>query len=195
MGRGMQFMAVREDLLAVLFRIEKHVPLTYRLCFAPTPDPPTWAAAASINDFGVAVEGGANNQKRYLVMPTASPFTPYVQTFPNGETLGRVYPEGNPDSVVLTPAGLYSDWCIVGGDFGVALSKPSGYDLVAVLQRAVRAEFRKVGTCYVGPKAYDLAESGVRLAISTRADPKSDLRLPKRKRHAEPGAAADGGGM
>lgn len=116
MGRGMQFMAVREDMLAVLARIERLVPLTYRLCFAPTPDPPTWNAAAAIDDLGVAVEGGTNNQKRYLVMPTASTFTPYLQTLPNGETLGRVYPEGNPDSVVLTPAGLYSDWCIVIGD-------------------------------------------------------------------------------
>lgn len=181
MSRGMTFFAVREDLLTVLGRIERRVSLTYRQCIG-TPEPPTWNAAAEITELGVAVEGTAVNQKRYLVMPTASKFTVYQRELPDGEISYSVVPMGNPDSMVITPAGLYSDWCIVLGDFGAALPKPSGFDVVAALQRAMRAEFHKVGSCYVGPRAYALAESGVRLVIGTKADPKTDLKLPKRKK-------------
>ena len=193
MGRRIDVVAVRNDLLSVFGRVERRVPLTYRL-ITDSPKPPTWGSAAAIEDLGRAIEGTTTSQKQYLVMPATSKFTLEVYTIRSGRTVHSVSPLNNPDSVVFTPAGLYSDWCIVAGEINIDLPKPSGFDLFGALARAVRGEFTRVGTCYVGPQAYHLGESGVRLVLGTRAVPESDLKLPKRRKQAEPGAAPECGG-
>jgi hypothetical protein len=194
MGRRIEFVAVRDDLLSVLGRVERRVPLAYRL-ITDSPEPQAWNAADAIKDLGWAIEGTTTSQKRYLVMPATSKFTLEVYTIRSGRTVHSVSPLNNPDSVVFTPAGLYSDWCIVGGEIDIDLPKPTGFDLFGALAQAVRGAFTRVGTCYVGPQAYQLGESGIRLVLGTRAVPESDLKLPKRRKQAKPRVAPDCGGI
>jgi hypothetical protein len=178
-GRRLMFFATRDDLLLVLGRVEHRTPLTYRLCVSDTTDIPTWASAAEIPDLGRAREGAWNDQPAYLVMPTASRFALHERDAPDGRTIHRVYPAGNPDSAVLYAGGQFSDAFVLLGDLAVALPKPPGFDPVRAIRRAMRAEFEWVPDSFVGPGARSLAEGGARLVGSTRQSPTVDFKLPK----------------
>jgi hypothetical protein len=197
MSRRVMFFATRDDLLRVLGRVEQSVPLTYRAFVTNGPPDfgplhvPTWGTAAELPALGTAAEGDIYRQPSYLLMPAASPFTLRVREA-GGRTLRGVYPEGNPDSAMFYPGGLYNGACLVGGEFSVGLPKPAGFDLLGALRRALQAEFERVPDSFVGPCARELAVSGLRLVGSTWQPPEVDFKLPVRQsKHAEPSAAAD----
>ena len=175
--RRIMFFATRDDLLTILNPIERRVPLTYRLRVSGTSDVTAWDSAAAISNLVPVRVGGQNDQPSYLVMPTASPYKPFEREMPDGRTLRGVYPEGNPDSVVMYPGGLFGSEFVIAGEFASGLPKPPGFDLMGALQRAVPAEFMRIQDCYVGSLARTLAAGGTRLVGSTRQPPSSDLRL------------------
>jgi hypothetical protein len=186
MSRRVWFFAVRDDLLRVLDRVERTVPLTYRALvnswepdFGPA-NVPTFSSAAELPGLGIAGEGDHISQPHYLVMPAASPFKLWERRI--GERVRRgVYPEGNPDSVMFYPGGLYDGVCLVGGEFSIGLPRRPGFDLLSTLRRALKAECEWVPDTFVGPGARESAEAGVRLVGSTRQKPEVDFPLPKRK--------------
>ena len=180
MSRRVWVFAGRSDLLRVLEWVERRVPLVYRQCFRDTPDVPTWSSVAAIEDLGTAVAGGYIGQKCYLVLPASVPFHLREVELAAGGKRHFVDQLLNPASVTLRAGGLYQGACIVMGEFGTVTARQHGFDLLEAIRRVVRAAFRRVADAYVGPEAYALGESGVRLTDSTRAPADRCLALPSR---------------
>jgi hypothetical protein len=81
----------------------------------------------------------------------------------------------NPRTVALRPGGIVREGVILAGDIGTASDDPHSQQLFSRFARAVRREFAKVKSYWVGPEALRLLDSGWRLTSGLRSPPEYDL--------------------
>lgn len=82
----------------------------------------------------------------------------------------------NPKSVVLRPGGMVEENTILAGQIGTTSQAPASLQLFAAFSRAVRQNFVKVKSYWVGPEAIRVLDGGGRLTANLKAASDYDLR-------------------
>ncbi len=108
-----------------------------------------------------------------LVRPGNEPRTRVVEQ--RGGGVRRILDQqSHPESVVLRPGGRI-DGSIIAGQIGTISSDPWSIGLYREVFRALRRQFEKIKSYYVGPAAARHLDEGGRLTTDVRAPAEYDL--------------------
>ena len=83
----------------------------------------------------------------------------------------------NPDTVIFTPGGLWTEEIVLNGRFATASLSEQAKRLMTRFSHQVKKHFVRVKAYHVGPKAFGLLESGKRLTIAQQSPREVDLTL------------------
>jgi hypothetical protein len=178
MSKRFDFFALRDDIVAIMSRVETNMALEYRLIDVYTsPEVPAFTSVSEIPKFGVAVRGDMNSEPSYLVTPAKGPFIPRVIPYRAGGRGYFVSQDENPSSVVLCWGGLYSPGVIIAGECATRSRTYSSTYIYERFQRVFRRMCVKVSDSFVAPLALEMAGNGARLTHEAAAPVQFDVRL------------------
>jgi hypothetical protein len=81
----------------------------------------------------------------------------------------------NPGAVMIRCGGMLNDERLVAGQIGTATDEKESEEIFALFSKAIRSEFEKIRSYYVGPGAARLLDNGLRLTPSARSPETYDL--------------------
>lgn len=174
--KHIQFFAVREDILLVLEAVECDGPLQYvRTGNQLSPDFETFLHGADIPNLGVANRETGSVCNAFLVTKTTVPIA--VQSMKGAGGVQRYLMDQllNPDTVTLTPAGMWGKDIILQGVVGTASDSAASQELMKKFNSAFKKSFTKVQGRFVGLQALALFNAGKRLTIAAQSPPEFDL--------------------
>lgn len=176
MSRRTSFFANSNDVFRVFQDVEATLPLSYYQIGLFDEKPSIhWTSIVDIPGLGIAEHGEPIRERKFLVLPQTVALTFREVPLKSGRFRYAVDQGENPGSAVLVAGGVYQDICIIIGEVTtVTDGQESVYDSI---RNAIRSSFAKYGNTYVGAEALRLGKSGVRLALSARANRDSDLTL------------------
>ncbi len=178
--KQIHFFALKEDLLAMLEFLESQGPLKYVLTGNFLSDEvkhgvSVFTSGANIPNLGKASADQTAGCDSFLVCEPES----HVQLRKFRAYDGRericIDQLANPDSVVFTPAGMWSEDIILNGCVGTASDSQISRVLMKRFHVAVKKTCSKVRAFYVGPKALVLLQNGKRLTGAVQSPPEFDL--------------------
>src|SRR5262249_53381922 len=105
MTRRSFFFLTPDDLLAWLAAVEHQTPLAYTLIGSFFEPIQAFRSSKDIEGFGTSRSGDCAREPQYLLLPSPAQFMTRTLVTPSGRKQ-LVYPDTNPGSVVLTPAGI-----------------------------------------------------------------------------------------
>ena len=171
------FFAADRDLIPVLQAVESRGPLKYVLVgYFDTEDLQTFPQGAELPNLGKATSESAVNNESFLV---SHPELPIGMRRVHG--LGNidrfsVDQLANPDSVILTPGGMWNQDVLLYGRVATVSQTEVAQDLMRRFASAIRKQFIKINAFYVGPKARELFDAGKRLTIAAQSPRDFDLK-------------------
>ena len=170
------FFALKDDLLSVLDAVECDGPLKYiRMGQSPKSDYESFAYGAEIPNLGKATADSAINCESFLITERQVP----VKVRPIKTTAGTerycVDQLFNPDSITLTPAGVWSQDVLLYGRVATVSQSAISQALMKRFNSAFRAKFSKVKAFWVGRNARAFLNDGKRLTISVQSPHEFDL--------------------
>jgi len=172
-----QFFATADDLLQVFERVEGKRHLAYTLTgLFPSPELTTVYSGATIATLRKpAPDPSATSGYTYLV--TDSERRIAVRTVPQqaGGLRYAVDQLENPDSITLTPGGIYPPNVLLYGRVGTVSAASFSVDLHRAFATTIGKLFQRVKAFHVGPGAFKLWQSGHRLTIGANSPPIYDL--------------------
>ena len=177
MGRY-QFMlyATARDLTPVLSLLETQKKLQY----TPTRDVVTdraqiYLSYADIPDFGRANNPTAIHNPAYLVARQGT--VVQVETiYPKTGGVNFAIDQGlNRDAVGSRPGGMYGHDVLLYGSIGTVSESEASLSLYDFMVEPYVARFAPVNEFFLGPEAFDLWKSGVRLTASATSPADFDL--------------------
>lgn len=172
----LHFYATKTDLLRVLGRVETSLAIKYvQGGIVPEGAPHTYSSGNELPNLGYSRYGSSAGSTRYLVTDVGREVIPELVRCSDGSSHLVVNQLLNPDSVVLTPGGLWKRDILLFGNVGAAANTPITRKLMNAFGRALGGEFVKVRAFHVGPEALTLLKAGKRLTGSERAPAKYDL--------------------
>ena len=178
MTKRLGFFALRDDIMAIMSRIERNGSLEYRrFGVYPSPEVPVFTSVSEIPDFGVAVRGDMNHEPAYLATPAKCPFIPRVIPYSAGGQGYLVTQDENPSSVDLRSGGLYAPGVIIGGECRTRSRSASSTYMYERIRGFFRRMCVKVGDYFVAPLALELARQGARLTHQAAAPLQFDVQL------------------
>jgi hypothetical protein len=83
----------------------------------------------------------------------------------------------NPDTVTLTPAGMWNKEVLLAGYVGTASDSVESQKLMKRFHSAIRRRFVKITAYWVGHGALELLPSGKRLTSAVQSPPEFDLTI------------------
>lgn len=171
------FFALKEDLLPILEAVERECSLKYvRMGQFPKSDYESFAKGATIPNLGIATADSTISCESFLVTENAIPINMRPIKSISGIDRYCVDQLVNPDSITLTPAGIWSPDIILNGRVAtVSESSTMSQALMKRFHSAFRARFSKVKAFWVGHNARALLDSGKRLTISAQSPHDFDL--------------------
>lgn len=176
-SRQIAFFATGSDLVAVLGEIERKRPLQY--VTAGLFDSPKFQALGSLADaadVGRVTSGDPNLTTSYLVADRAMTIHARRVVLRNGGVKHAIDQSSNASTVALRPGGLFGDNCLIAGQLGTASDDDVSLDLLNNLTKALKRQFRRVKSFYVGVEAGLLLDRGFRLTGNAKSPPLYDLK-------------------
>jgi hypothetical protein len=170
------FFATKNDILPMIEAVEQQGPLQYvRTGNRLSSDFEKYLHGADIPNLGRASRDSASSCEHYLVTPATVPIS--VETF---EGIGGVQrycmdQSLNPDTVELTPAGVWGDDFVLDGRVATISGTAIAQGLMKRFHTAITKRFTKVRAFWVGPEALALLRAGKRLTAATQCPPEFDL--------------------
>lgn len=171
------FHALKEDLLPVLREVESRQPLKYvRTGVFSTDSYDMIEDGAQIESLGKATAESASASESFLISKRETPLKIRPVT---GFTVQRFAIDQlwNPDTVILRPAGLWSEDIILHGLVGTVSDKPPAQALMRLFNNSLRRYFTRVNAFWVGPNALQYLRSGKRLTMAVQSPREFDLRI------------------
>jgi hypothetical protein len=177
MGRyQLMFFATARDLAPVLSLLEAQKKLQY----TPMRDVVSnkaqiYCSYADIPDFGRTNHPTAVMNPAYLVALQGT--VVQVKSIPQ-KAGGMNFSIGqglNKDTVTLRPGGMYGHDALLYGSIGTVLESDASLNLYDFMVEPFLARFAHVHGLFLGPEAFDLWKSGVRMTAS--ANPPVDFNL------------------
>jgi hypothetical protein len=175
--RQLQFYAVEGDLLPVLQTVESLGPLKYiRAGNFTTRDLQTFWQGSALPHLGRATSDSATSCDRFLVCKSEHPII--VRRLPGTGGVERFCVDQlvNPETVTLTPGGVWDEDIVLYGCVGTASRSEDSQELMRRFARAIKKQFTKIKAVYVGPKACELLDAGKRLTLAAQSPRDFDLR-------------------
>jgi hypothetical protein len=175
--KQIHFYAVADDLLPVLEAVEQVKPIKYsKTGHYETSKVESLTSSAVIPNLGKASSEAAIGCTSYLVsdLKTEIKSDPFVMK--TGARMFSIDQLLNQDTVLLTPAGEWSDDIVLYGRVATVSNSPPAQELMKLFRSALKKNFKKVKAYYIGPKALSLFQSGYRLTISAQSPPEFDLK-------------------
>lgn len=174
--RTIPFYALREDLLPILESFESRVRVLY--VRAERFSEPLLEIAQSgfeLANLGTADCDSSVGCTSYLIVK--APAT--VRIDPVEELTGTVSYHVdqllNPDSIVITSGGYWSQDVILSGYVGTASDTPVAQEMMKIFSSEMRKSFNKVRAYWVGPAAMAKLTAGARLTAAVQCPPEYDL--------------------
>jgi hypothetical protein len=172
------FFAVENDLLPVFERVENEMPLKYVLTgHMPTAAYQSFARGTDLPNLGIATASSETACDTFLVTKRAAPITLRPIRYTSGIEVFAVDQLLNPDTVTLTPGGVWDKDIVLNGRVATASESLIAQDLMKRFHAAVKKHFRKVKAFWVGPKAFELLNAGKRLAGAAQSPRLYDLTI------------------
>jgi hypothetical protein len=176
--KNILFYAVQEDLQALLETVDvqgqlKYTPMGNFLKSDVEDGISIFNAGADIPNLGTATADSSAACESFLVSEGSVNLR---QAGKNGE---RVCVDQliNPDSVEFKPGGLWNENVVIQGRIATASQSQISQALMKRFQVAVKRVFSKVGSYYVGTRAFALLREGKRLTVAVQSPPECDLDL------------------
>lgn len=173
------FFALKEDLLSMLQLVESKNPLKYvhmgNYSASESKDNlSVFNSRIEIPDLGIATADSSAACKSYLACEQGTSIN--LRSL-QGSIGGRICVDqlANPDSVVFTPGGSWSEEVVLNGRVGTASESQVSRSLMKRFDVAIKKTFSKVRAFYVGPKALTLLKLGERLAGAVQSPREFDL--------------------
>jgi hypothetical protein len=169
------FFAVAEDLVPVFRAVEAAGDLRYATTGVfEAHEPQTFSKGAALPGLGRASASSSIAGASYVVVPAGAPVAVRKVDTDQGVRFA-VDQLDNPDSVSLTPAGLWQGDVVLHGRVATASEAPGSEALMKQFASALKREFTKVKAYWVGPTAMSLLDAGRRLTISADSPSIFDL--------------------
>jgi len=182
--KQIRFFALKDDLLALLELVESKGPLKYVrtgnfLAEEVTNGLCMFATGRDLPNLGKATSDHTAGCESFLVCEPKIPVL--VRRFRANDGRERVCVDQllNPESVVFTPAGMWSEDVVLNGSVDTASDSPISQSLIKLFQATVKKSFTKVKAFYVGQRALTLLENGKRLAGAVQSPRDFDLTLAR----------------
>lgn len=178
MGRHqLMFFATANDLAPVLSLLEARKKLQYTPMRDVVSDrAQIYLSYADIPDFGRTYDPTAVHNPAYLVALQGTVVR--VKSVPQ-RTGGINFSIGqnlNKDTVTLRPGGMYGQDAFLYGSIGTVSESDASLDLYDFMVEPFLAGFAHMHGLFLGPEAFDLWKSGVRLTTSAMSPTKFDLK-------------------
>jgi hypothetical protein len=174
--KQLQFYAVDRDLLPVLQAVESFGPLKYvRAGNFTTQDLQTFLQGSDLPNLGKASSDSATGCDRFLVCQRELAVA--VDRFVDYHGVARCCIDqlANPDTVILTPGGVWNEDIVLYGCVGTASESKASQELMRRFAGAIKKQFTKIKAVYVGPKACELLDAGKRLTLAAQTPKDFDL--------------------
>jgi hypothetical protein len=177
MAKQILFFALQEDILSVLEIVETGGPIKYARMGGQFDTLKTFNAGAEIPQLGRASSDSSISCESFLVAHRETPIQLRFLEKVNNRQRFAVDQLLNPDTIALTPGGLWDEETVLNGRAATVSESQRSEDLMKRFQAAIKKNFRKIKTFYVGPQAYTLLEQGKRLTISAQSPREFDLKM------------------
>jgi hypothetical protein len=171
------FFAANDDLLPVLWEVESvigHVQYV-RTGNILSPDFETFRHGADIPNLGQSDWETGSTSATFLVTKATVPVGIEKVTGTGGIQRYCLDQLLNPDSVILTPAGVWGEHFVLNGRVATISNSLTSQELMKHFLSAFRKYFAKVKAFWVGPQAMELLRAGKRLALSSQSPREFDL--------------------
>lgn len=171
------FYAADGDLLPVLQAIEDCEPLKYVLTGNFTsPDVQTIFHGSQLPNLGKATHESSICSETFLVCQPQLSIV--VRHFPGTGGIERFCVDQmvNPDTVTLTPGGVWTRDIVLWGRVATVSDSKASQNLMRRFAGAMKKQFTKIKAFHVGPKAHELLDSGKRLTIAAQSPREFDLK-------------------
>jgi hypothetical protein len=178
MGRNQfMFFATAKDLAPVLSILEARKKLQYTPMRDVVSDrAKIYLSYADLLDFGQADHPTAVMNPDYLVALQGTAVqveTIYPRTGGVNFSIGQ---DLNKDTVTLSPGGMYGQDALLYGSIATISESEASFNLYDFMVEPYLARFTQVNEFFLGPEAFDLWKSGVRLTTLATSPTKFDLK-------------------
>ena len=175
-SKSIHFFATKRDLEAILALVEsqRHIKYTEAGMF-DTPETTTFASGVQIPNLGLAPSGDHNLEPFWLITDANVKVEMEVVPQRRGGTRYGIDPGLNPESVVIWPGGVFKDSCVIAGQIGTSMINPTSMELLNLFARAIRRQFKRIKSFFVGPEAEQLLDAGYRLTHGVKTARECDL--------------------
>lgn len=174
------FFATPSDIIPVLRRLDSEAPLKYVETGNLTrPDRAIHLDSSTLPEPGIATHESGIASRSYLVLPRDAEVRIRKFVGRAGEDRWSLHHNENPDSVVLTPAGLWGD-VLLEGKVDTLHEAPAAQQLMKWFLAALKREgFTRVRDgAWLGREARGLLDAGKRLTQAAQSPPEYDLQRP-----------------
>lgn len=174
------FIAADTDLYPVLEEVERKYPIKYVLYeYLPMPEFTSYQSYVEIPDLGVSSTDSLMGSNAYFIFPKEAKINYMPVEWPNNEIVFAFDHILNPDSVCLTPGGMWKDEAVIAGEISSIYSDGFVKQIATVFRRKMKKTFyARVGVFWIGYCAKARYLEGKRLTNSTRSPRAYDLVLP-----------------
>jgi hypothetical protein len=177
--RRIPFHALREDILPVLELVEQEGPLQYvRTGNQLSSHFEMFLRGRELPDLGIADQGTGSGCKSYLVTKTTVQLTVRMLMGTDGVQRFLMDQLLNPDSVRLTPAGMWGDDVLLAGIVDTVSDSDIAQELMKRFNSAFRKHFGKIKAYRVDSQALALLKAEKRLTDSAQSPREFDLTTP-----------------
>lgn len=181
-SRQRLFFAIDDDLLPILEALEEEFEIEY--VDMGRFEKQTWGRYNSytqIPHLGFTDYGDwVGPDHHYIIKRRNSPLNVEEFRLTKGGVVFFIDQKLNPDTVELTPKGIYTKKqnVIVAGRTGTISKGPFASAIYKLLLSLLKKKFNRIGVFYVGPKAEEKLREGWRLVQSEKSPKEYDLAYP-----------------
>lgn len=175
-SKSVHFFATKRDLEHVLKAVEDQRSLAYvKGGMSVSVHKQVLTSGLQIPSIGIAVTGDQNREPWYLVTDSSIDVQVASVAQRGGGRRYVIDQRMNPQSITLTPGGIFEGRSIVAGAIGTCSEDDTSNQLFKLFAKEFRSQFTKIKSYYVGDEAAQLLESGLRLTADVRSPAEFDL--------------------
>jgi len=176
--KRIEFYAALDDVLGVLQAVERVQLLQYvQMGFSDTRKGVRFDSAADLPHLGMADHGSGISCESYLVTTRSVKIRERGIALDDGRHVFALDQLLNPDTVTLTPAGLWGNECVLSGRVATVSDTPLAQKLMRQFDSAFKKSFVRIKAYRVGPQALAFHKDGRRLTSSDQSPRDFDLAI------------------
>ncbi len=180
MQKDVYFFMTRSDMRQVLAALDQLEPVQYAPARRyPSPDAIATFTLDELPDLGISQSGSEMQEESVLVMPFGAKVGWMEIRHTDGGVSYLVGPSQNPESLSLWAAGEHGDSFIIRGRFGMSDDTPLALKLYKEFRKLMKERCSFAKNHFLGQDAVQRFRRGTRLALSSKANPTQDFKLPE----------------